>query len=68
METPQSGGRAGRAGGVVAPPQPAPVQHIHVMDLNLAHQVFAFPLDREPESVTLDPQAWVMMQATLEKK
>jgi hypothetical protein len=38
------------------------------MDLNQQHQVFAFPLDHEPQNVTLDPQAWVMMQATLDKK
>jgi aminopeptidase N len=68
METPQSGGRGGRAGGGGVAPQPVPVQHIHVIELNQQHQVFTFPLDREPESVTLDPQAWVMMQATLDKK
>jgi aminopeptidase N len=68
METPQPGGRGGRAGSGGVPLQPAPVEHVHVMDLNRQHQVFAFPFDREPESVTLDPQAWVMMQATLDKK
>ena len=68
METPQPGGRGARAGGSVAAPQAVPVQHIHVMDLNRQHQAFTFPLDREPESVTLDPEAWVMMQATLDKK
>jgi aminopeptidase N len=67
METPQ-GGRGGRAGGGGAPPQPVPVQHIHIMDLNRQHQVFTFPLDREPQNVTLDPEAWVMMRATLDKK
>jgi aminopeptidase N len=65
METPQPGGRAaGRAATAAAPPQPQPVQHIHVMQLTAQHQVFTFPLDREPVSVALDPQAWVMMQAT----
>jgi aminopeptidase N len=68
METPQPGGRGGRAGGAGAPPQPVPVQHVHVIELNQQHQVFPIPLDREPESVTLDPQAWAMMQATVEKK
>ena len=68
METPQPGGRGGRAGGAGAPPQPVPVQHVHVIELNQQHQVFPIPLDREPESVTLDPHAWAMMQATVEKK
>jgi aminopeptidase N len=67
MEAPQAGGR-GRAGGGDATPQPVPVQHIHAIELNQKHQVFTFPLDREPEGVMLDPQAWVMMQSTLDKK
>jgi aminopeptidase N len=68
METPQPGGHGGRAGDGGVTPQPVPVQHIHVIALNRQHQVFTFPLDREAESVMLDPQAWVMMQATLDKK
>jgi aminopeptidase N len=68
MEAPQAGGRGGRAGVVTVPPQPAPVQHIHVMKLEQKHQEFTFPLDLEPVSVTLDPQAWAMMQATLDKR
>jgi aminopeptidase N len=58
-------GRGGRGG---APPQAQPVQRIHVMQLNQQHQVFTFSLDSEPLSVALDPMAWVMMQATFEKK
>jgi hypothetical protein len=38
------------------------------MQLNQQHQVFAFPVDSEPVSVALDPNAWVMMQATFDKK
>ena len=41
---------------------------IQVMPLRQAHQVFTFPSDSEPASVVLDPNAWVMMQATFEKK
>src|SRR5271157_3528678 len=66
METPQPGGRGGRPAGAGAPPQPVPVQHIHVIELSQQHQVSTFSLDNEPASVTLDPQAWVMMQATLD--
>ena len=81
IESPQPGG-GGPAGGAAGagrgaqgpagrggpPPQPQPVQHIHVMQLNQQHQVFAFPVDSEPVSVALDPNAWVMMQATFDKK
>jgi len=65
MVTPQPGGRGGGAG---PPPRPQPVQQIHVMQLGQQHQVFMFPLDREPVSVALDPNAWVMMQAAFERK
>jgi aminopeptidase N len=41
---------------------------IRIADLREAHQVFTFPMDAEPLSVTLDPRAWVMMQSTFEKK
>ena len=41
---------------------------IQVMPLRQAHQVFTFPSDTEPAGVVLDPNAWVMMQATFEKK
>jgi aminopeptidase N len=68
METPAAGGR-GRAGAQVStPPQPQPVQHIQVLQLKQQHQVFTLPLDREPVSVSLDPNAWVMMQAAFDKK
>lgn len=38
------------------------------MDLRERHQVFRFPAASEPASVVLDPDAWVMMQATFEKQ
>ena len=41
---------------------------IQVMPLRQAHQVFTFPSDTEPSSVVLDPNAWVMMQATLREE
>jgi hypothetical protein len=41
---------------------------IHVVRLSQQHQAFTFPSDTEPLSVVLDPNAWVMMQATVEKK
>jgi aminopeptidase N len=50
------------------PPTATPVQTIQVMQLREQHQVFTFPSETEPVSVTLDPNAWVMMQATFEKK
>jgi aminopeptidase N len=68
VEAPPAGGRGGRGGGGNGAPQPVAAQHVHVMQLNQQHQVFTFPLDHEPESVTLDPQAWVMMQSALDKK
>ena len=68
MEAPPPGGRAGRAGAQVsAPPQPRPVQHLQVVRLDQRHSVFTFPLDSEPVSVALDPNAWVMMQPTFDK-
>jgi aminopeptidase N len=70
LETPQAAaGRGGQSG--AAPqqqPPPQPVQHTQVIELAREHQVFAIPLDSEPVSVTLDPNAWVMMRATFEKK
>ncbi|MGH9412003.1 MAG: M1 family aminopeptidase, partial [Vicinamibacterales bacterium] len=38
----------------------------HVADLRERHQVFTFPSSTEPASVALDPDAWVMMQATFQ--
>lgn len=38
------------------------------MDLRQRHQVFTFPAASEPATVVLDPDAWVMMQATFEKQ
>jgi aminopeptidase N len=45
-----------------------PVPAIQVAQLRRQHEVFIFPSDTEPLSVVLDPNAWVMMQATFEKK
>lgn len=47
---------------------PQPVRSIHIARLNQRHQVFTFPSDTEPTTVVLDPNAWVMMRATMEKK
>jgi len=66
METPQPGGRGGRAG--AAPPQPQAAQHTQVIELTQQHQVFSIPLDSEPASATLDPNAWVVMRATFDKR
>jgi aminopeptidase N len=41
---------------------------IQVADLRERHQVFTFPSASEPASVVLDPNAWSMMQASLERK
>jgi aminopeptidase N len=47
--------------------QPA-AQTVQIARLNQRHQTFTFASDSEPTSVALDPNAWVMMQATWEKK
>jgi aminopeptidase N len=64
------GGRGGagaqaRSGAGATPPRSQPARQIHVMQLDQQHQTFQFPLDREPVTVVLDPDAWVMMQAKL---
>jgi aminopeptidase N len=41
---------------------------IQVAHLTDQHQVFTFPSDTEPASVLLDPNAWVMMQASFSKQ
>jgi hypothetical protein len=41
---------------------------IQTADLRERHQVFTFPSSAEPTSVVLDPNAWTVMQATLERK
>jgi aminopeptidase N len=41
---------------------------LRVADLREQHQVFTFPSDTEPASVALDPNAWVVMKATFEKR
>ena len=55
-----SGGRGG------ATPQAA--QTIQRVQLTQAHQIFTIASDVEPTSVTLDPNAWVMMRADLQRK
>lgn len=59
METPQP--PTARAG---VTPQPVPVERVQVMRLSQQRQVFTFPAASEPVKVALDPNAWVMMQAT----
>jgi aminopeptidase N len=62
-------GRGGRAATTAAPPlPPQPARRIEVVQFNQRHQVFQFPAENEPLAVTLDPNAWVMMQATFERK
>lgn len=43
-------------------------QTLQTARLTDRHQVFTFASDVEPTSVVLDPNAWVMMQASIEKK
>jgi hypothetical protein len=40
----------------------------HIAQLLQQRQTFSFPSDVEPASVELDPESWVMMQASFEKK
>lgn len=70
MESPQVGGRGGRGAAAGVSPQrgPVPVQHTFTMELQQQHQVFTFPIEHEPVGFVLDPQAWVMMQATVMKQ
>ncbi len=69
LAIPAVGGRAGRAGAPAAtPPRPEPVQHTQIVELTQQHQVFTFPAETEPIGVALDPNGWVMMQATFDKK
>ena len=53
---------AGRGGA------PAPQQATYVAQLTQPHQVFTWSSESEPVSVVLDPNAWVVMRSTLEKK
>ena len=41
---------------------------LQIADLRERHQVFAFPSEKEPAAVVLDPNAWVVMQATFDRK
>lgn len=56
-------GRVGRAGST-----PQPERTTHLMQLTQQRQSFTFPSETEPTSILLDPNAWVMMRATMEKK
>jgi hypothetical protein len=38
------------------------------MQLTQQRQSFTFPSGAEPAAVALDPSAWVVMRATLDKK
>ena len=60
---PAADGRGGAAG---AAPQPG--RTIHLMQLTQRRQSFTFPSETEPTSVVLDPNAWVVMRATIEKR
>ena len=44
------------------------MKHVQVMEFERKRQAVAFPVASEPVSVALDPNAWVMMQATFERK
>jgi aminopeptidase N len=54
------------AAGGSATPQPS--RTTHVMQLTQQRQSFTFPSGAEPAAVALDPSAWVVMRATLDKK
>ena len=41
---------------------------IEKIELTMTQQTFDIPADREPVEVVLDPNTWVLMQATLTKK
>lgn len=58
------GGRGGA--GAAAAPQPTRTRQ--VVQLTQQRQTFSFPSDIEPANVELDPEAWVMMQASFMKK
>jgi len=60
--TPAGGGR----GGAAPPPQPARTSQL--VQLAQQRQTFTFASDTEPVSVVLDPNAWVVMRASFEKK
>jgi hypothetical protein len=52
----------GRGGG-----RPGATVQTQILRLDQKHQAFTIPLTSEPLGVVLDPQAWVMMQATFER-
>lgn len=62
MSAAPAGGRGG------APPAPQPVRTMQIVQLTEGRQVFRIPSDTEPTAVVLDPNAWVVMRATLEKR
>jgi aminopeptidase N len=53
----------GRAGGA-----PQSTSTIRTVQLTDTQQTFSWPSEAEPVNVVLDPNAWVVMRATLEKK
>jgi aminopeptidase N len=57
---------AGRGAGPGAVPQVS--RTTHLMQLTQQRQSFTFPSETEPASVVLDPSAWVVMRATLERR
>jgi aminopeptidase N len=63
VTTASAGGRVGGAGST-----PQPERTTHLMQLTQQRQSFTFPSDTEPTSVLLDPNAWVVMRATMEKR
>jgi hypothetical protein len=52
-----------RAGGA-----PQSTSTIRTVQLTDTQQTFSWPSEAEPVNVVLDPSAWVVMRATLEKK
>ena len=61
--TASAGGRGGGANSA-----PLPEQTTRLVQLTQQRQSFAFPNETEPTSIVLDPNAWVVMMATMEKR
>jgi aminopeptidase N len=60
-EAAPAGGRGGAA-------TPQPARTTHLLQVSQQHQVFTFPAESEPVAVALDPNAWVVMRSSLEKR